>query len=616
MMQTSVLRLALAVFFCFASHGLHAEITETLVVTAHRTPIVDPVLPGHHLTPEQAIGIDGLRSLPSLAISQSGSLGSLTQIRVRGSEANHLLVLVDGFDIMDPTTDAGFNFANLNLAGIGSVEFLPGAQSAIWGNQALAGVLQFTTEPNGRVRKLETERGSFDSGYGSLQLADNLERGYYNLTVTDFSTDGTNIARTGNETERYENQSYQAAAGWRGERWTLRALQRDVRTRSDFDPTPYPDYLPVDGDSVNTHGETLSAVALTLYGEDTPWRQHLRVARFVTENSTVTDDAREAATDGRRYQLSSVTELPIGERHEIIALLEYRDERFSQWGIAQPWGDPNQRQSLDSTSAGLEYIFRPTPRLRLAASGRYDQNSAFEDSESLRLAASYAWRDDTEVWFAAGTGIKLPSFVERYGYTPDSFVGNPDLEPERNEHLSIGVNHTRGSATHALALFRDRLKNEINGFAFDLLTFSFTAQNENGRSDRNGVEWSSTWPWANGSIQIGASALNADDPDGTREIRRPTWQAFTKLEQRWSRLRLNLQLYRVDEQTDMDFATWPAQRVDLVGYTLALGDISYDLGRGLRVGLRGSNLLDETWEDVLGYRSPGRAWTLRFEASL
>ena len=163
---------------------------------------------------------------------------------------------------------------------------------------------------------------------------------------------------------------------------------------------------------------------------------------------------------------------------------------------------------------------------------------------------------------------------------------------------------------------KNEFKNEINGFAFDLLTFSFTAQNENGRSDRNGVEWSSTWPWANGSIQIGASALNSDDPDGTREIRRPTWQAFTKLEQRWSRLRLNLQLYRVDEQTDLDFATWPARRVDLVGYTLALGDISYDLGRGLSVGLRGSNLLDETWEDVLGYRSPGRAWTLRLEASL
>ncbi|MGA1675829.1 MAG: TonB-dependent receptor plug domain-containing protein [Pseudomonadales bacterium] len=614
-MQSSALRLVLAALVC-TSLGARAEPLETIVVTAHRTPVTDSVLPIHRLKPDQAIGVDALRSLPSLAISQSGSLGSLTQIRVRGSEANHLLVLVDGFDIMDLTVDSGFNFANLNLAGMNSVEFLPGSQSAIWGNQALAGVLQFTTEPSEQVRRLVTERGSFDTGYGSAQLADSLERGYYNLTVSDFSTDGTNIARTGDETERYENTAYQAAAGWHGERFTLRALQRDVQTRSDFDPTPFPDYLPVDGDSVNTHNETLSALSLTLHGESVPWRQHIRVARFVTENSTVTDDAREAATDGRRYQLSSVTELPIGEDQMLIALLEHRDERFSQWGIASPFGDPNQRQSLDSTSAGLEYILRPMPRLRIAASGRYDRNSAFDDSDSLRLATHYAWRDDTDIWAAAGTGIKLPSFVERYGFTPDSFIGNPELEAERNEHLSLGVNHRSNGATHELTLFRDRLKNEINGFAFDFATFRFTAENENGTSKRAGVEWSSTWPWGNGSVRIGGSAINTEDPDGSREIRRPTWQVFTAIDQQWSRTHLTMQLYRVDEQVDQDFATYPAQRVDLVGYTLALGEITYDLGRGIRVGLRGSNLLDETWEDVLGYRSPGRAWTLRLEASL
>ncbi|MFM7118852.1 MAG: TonB-dependent receptor plug domain-containing protein [Gammaproteobacteria bacterium] len=591
---------------------------ETIVVTAHRTPTREPVLPviTDDLDAAPAIGTDALRDLPSFAISQSGSLGSLTQVRVRGSEANHLLVLVDGLDVMDPTTDAGFNFANLNLSGISRLEFLPGAQSAIWGNQALAGVLQLSTEPATRIRRIETERGSFDTGYGSLQLADNGDRGYYNVSVADFSTDGTNIARAGTETDRYENTAWFGAGGVRGERWTLRGLHRQVSTRSDFDPTPFPTYLPADGDSLNTHEERLTAASFELRGAERPWTQRLSVSRFVTDNSTETDDVREAATDGERTLVSSITDVPIGARQQVIALLEYREERFEQWGLASFFGDPNQRQTLETQSVGLEYVLRPGEDWRLSASGRQDWNSDFEDSHSLRLAAHWAWRSDTTFWAAAGTGIKQPSFVERYGYTPDSFIGNPNLEAEENRHISFGVEHARGSGRHTLAVFRDRLENEINGFAFVPAVGGFTSVNEGGDSQRAGIEWASTWQWSSGLLRVGAYALNANDSDGTREIRRPGWHAFTNLQQSWRSIRVDAGLYRQDEQVDYDFAAWPARRADLAGYTLANAEVSVALSEGVRLGLRGNNLLDERWEDILGYRSPGRSWALRLRVDL
>ena len=188
---------------------------ESLVVTAHRLPTANPTLPviARDLDDRPDIGSDAFRDLPSFAINQSGSLGSLTQVRVRGAEANHLLVLLDGVEIMDPTTDSGFNFGNLNLAGIHRLEYLPGAHSAIWGSDAVAGVLQLSSRPASRVRRLEAEGGSFDTRYARAQLADVQDGYYYNLSVADFNTDGTNISRAGNEEDGHENQSWFLSGG-------------------------------------------------------------------------------------------------------------------------------------------------------------------------------------------------------------------------------------------------------------------------------------------------------------------------------------------------------------------------------------------------------------------
>lgn len=591
---------------------------ESIVVTAHRLPTREPVLPVHARDPAAAppIGLQALRDLPSLAISQSGSLGSLTQIRVRGAEANHLLVLIDGVDVMDPTTDAGYNFANLNLAGVSRLEFLPGAQSAVWGNQALAGVLHLSTEPTGRIRRMTLESGSFDSRYGSIQLADHGGDWYYNLSAADFSTDGTNVARQGSERDGYDNNAWFASGGVNRDRWSLRGLVRRTWTTSEFDPTPFPTYLPVDGDDLNTHDETLALVGLDLRGDSRPWRERLTLSVFDTDNSTETDGDRTARTDGRRWKITSVTEVPVTARQDVIVLLEHQSETFEQWGEATPFGDPNQRQEMDTSSAGIEYLVRPTDRWRISASARHDVNSEFSDSDSLRLAASYQWREDTLFWAAAGTGIKQPSFVERYGFTPDSFIGNPDLEAEENRHLSVGGEYRRGSWVHGLTLYRDRLEDEINGFLFDPELGGFTAGNDDGTSKRHGVEWNSAREWSGGTLRVGANYLDSEDFDGAREIRRPQWQAFATLSQRWRRFTFDAGAFYVDDQDDLDFATWPAAVVALDDYTLVHAGLRVELRRGVELGVRASNLLDATYEDILGYRGPGRALYLNLGVEL
>ena len=205
---------------------------ETMVVTAHRIPTSDPVLPVTIVRYENhsPVGVEVLRRLPNFAISQSGNKGGLTQVRVRGSEANHTMMLIDGVEANDPATGSEYNFAHFLPYASSHIEFLAGAQSAIWGSGALAGVINLSTEPVDRIRTLGVEAGSFDTRIATLQIADRREHYYYNAAILDYTTDGTNNARVGGEKDGYDHLSWHLSGGWIGERWRLRSTLRETKT--------------------------------------------------------------------------------------------------------------------------------------------------------------------------------------------------------------------------------------------------------------------------------------------------------------------------------------------------------------------------------------------------
>ena len=146
---------------------------------------------------------------------------------------------------------------------------------------------------------------------------------------------------------------------------------------------------------------------------------------------------------------------------------------------------------MDNTAAVLELLLAPFERTSVSLSGRYDDNSDFDDVGTFR--ATTAWTAEgtgTRLHASFGTGQKAPTFIERYGYFPDQFVGNPDLKPEKSTGWEAGVEQPLWNDRVSLGAtyFREDLEDEINGFAFDPDTFLFTAENLDGRSKRRGVE--------------------------------------------------------------------------------------------------------------------------------
>ena len=581
---------------------------ETLVVTAHRLPSKDPILPVVRLTPDANafVGAEVLRHLPNLGLSRSGSFGGVSQVRLRGSEANHVLVLIDGIEMNDPANGSEYNFTHLMPFAASAIEFLPGAQSAIWGSEALAGVIHLTTAPAAAVRTLSVEGGAFDSRRAAFQLADRKAQGYYNLAALSARTDGTNISRSGDERDGYDHLGWQASGGWLHDGWRLSGLVRRNRGASEYDPTPFPDYLPMDGNLHGDHDELLAGATAEL--DRGRWRHQLRLDHLNTKNQDFgVAGQRTAYSAGQRLKAAYNASWRLGEAHEAQAFVEHQEERFQQKGAPSSFGDPNQRQRLEALSAGLALIGRLGPRLAWSASIRQDGNSAFDDAFTHRLALRYSLPDSTELWLNYGEGIKNPSFFERFGHTPDNFFGNPNLKPEANQHVSLGARVTAGPATLGLALFRDRLKNEIDGFRFVPAAGGFTAVNLAGESKRQGVEVTANARLGEVNLTAGWGYLKAQEPDGGVEIRRPKHSGHLAASYERGRWLFQTAAHLVGERDDFSFASFPAARVRLASYQLLRVATTFRVNEHIELSARLENLLDDDYEDVLGYQNPGRA---------
>ena len=278
------------------------------------------------------------------------------------------------------------------------------------------------------------------------------------------------------------------------------------------------------------------------------------------------------------------------------------------------------RDDLNEKMYTTGFVFEGRTRfweqLYLSAAVRHDSNSDFDDVNTWRVTSLYTFsRAGTRLHAAFGTGQKAPTFTERHSFFPAFFIGNPDLELEKSRGWEFGVSQPFADGRWEIlaTYFKERLENEIASFVFDPVTFLFTAENVDGSSHRTGVE---TALQASITENFEAAAtytyLDADQPDGaggfTAEVRRPRHMASANFNYRFmeSRGNINLNLSYTGDQYDTFFPPGAAgQQVNLDSYTLVNLAASYQATNRVRVYGRIENLFDETYEDVIGFNTPG-----------
>ena len=565
-----------------------------------------------------------LRDVPGFSVSQSGGAGSQTQVRVRGAEANQLLVLMDGVRANDPAASGEFQYQFALTSNIERIEIIRGPQSATWGSDAIAGVINIIRkkEVEDKYVSGSIEAGSFDSFNASIDGGYSGKVVQITGGVSYLDTDGTNISRNGNEKDGAENTTGNIAVDVdAGDSFSLRFSGQWIDATNEYDDIDYfVTGLPQDADRVTETNQNFLTAELRYDPLENPWTGSFSINRMDSDNDNYSDGLWTSSTGATTYdyRLRAGVALDEAKNHRLGFALEHEDVDFSQRGEASIYGDPNQDQSYDINAYAAEYIGKPFTGFSWTASLRHDDYSDFDNATTWQLAGSYHVSPTLRLRGSAGTGSKAPTFTERYGFFEDYFVGNPDLKPESSKGWEIGFDTRWANDRYQLELayFDQDLEDEIDGFVYDPDTGFFTARNKDSDSTRKGVEAVFDMRLAKTFTLIATytyTDAKEENPMGKKvvEVRRPKHMASLTTNYYFAdnRGNFNLNINYVGSQQDDFFSptSYVAERVDIDAYTLVNLAGSWKLTKSLDLTARVTNLFDKEYEEVLGFVRPGRA---------
>ncbi|MBT7563961.1 MAG: TonB-dependent receptor [Porticoccaceae bacterium] len=618
--------LAVSSFSAQVISDTNAEIEEVLVsaslmpITASRSANAVTVIDRAQLRNRATVSLSNiLRDVPGFSVSQVGVLGSQTQIRVRGAEANHLLVTIDGVEANDPSQGDEFSWGTLTASDIERIEIIRGPQSSLRGSDAVAGVVNIITRTAEKSSVgLFLESGSWATHHSGFNIGHKQGDFDIRFGLSHIESAGDNIARTGDENDGYRNTTYNIRSGLKlSDQMDISFAARESDGMNQFDADNDFDGLIEDQDRVSEFENSTMRFQGDYSSKDGTWQHKVLISQSKSDNTAFADKAKGNVTASTKDQIQYIGSFTWDQgAQNIAALVEREEEDWMQRGEIT-WGvyDPNQDRERDTDSVAVEYRTDINDHLTLAASARHDDNSEFDSAKTYRAEAIYQLTEAIRLRGAVGTAVKNPTFTERFGFYTN-FIGNPNLIPEESTSWELGADQLimGGALTLSLTIFEAELENEIDGFVYDPATFAYTSNNINGTSERKGAELSAVGNISE-SMSLSAAYTYTDSTgdDAVREVRRPRHIASLNLGwQAAHNLRLNTNIQFTGEQTDVYFPPFPepSQVVALSNHTLVNINLNYSATEKFEMYLKLENALNENYEEVFGYQ------TLGFGASL
>jgi vitamin B12 transporter len=614
---------------------------DDILVTASRVPI-EPARVGSAFTvldgellraQQQRLVSDALRTVPGLAVSRGGGIGAITQVRMRGAEGNHTLVLIDGIEANNPVSNSEFDFAHLLVADIDRIEILRGAQSALYGGSAIGGVINVITRERqpGLGAAFHIEAGNPGTHELGLSLGGGGERLSGGISLTDFSTDGENISRFDGEPDGYRNRSVSLnGRAALSERATLRAYLHHFDTKQEYDtldfsfPPGPTQGLVVDANLASAMTQWFGRVVADVAGPRL--QQRASLARTETDSRFFDGGTFTGGNDSARTHLDYQLTIGFGgaaanaapSRAPAQSLTVALERELTDYANRGATADAPENQREDDRQSSLATEYRlGLARADFSASARFDRNTLFQDASTWRLTGSYRLSEHSRLHTSLGTGINNPGFFELFGFFPGSFVGNPALRPEHSRSVDLGIEQQFAAvdAVFDITYFHADLTEAIET-VFDSTTFIATTANLGGKSRRRGIELS--FEAAPATVwKLGASYTftDAEQPDGRRALRRARHIASfdNRMNFAGGRASLNVGIVYNGRQDDVEFVfATPQDRVTLPAYTLLRVAGDFRVAPHWRVHGRVENLLDEDYEEWFSYRGRGRTYVLGF----
>ena len=557
---------------------------------------------------------DVLRNVPGVNIVQTGGAGGQTSLFLRGSNASHTKVLVDGMDIGDPATPSGAADISKFLSGdIARVEVLRGPQGALYGSDAIGGVVNIITTTGEGPLKLSgsAEGGSFDTFNQSASASGSSGAVHYAVNLQHSRAGATPVTPTNllppgqrRNDDFYDNFTATTKLGFDladnfDIGFTGRYLNSLGKITGDaFDFVTFTSFPSPTRTRISTVQYQSRATAhLVLW--DGRFDQTLGLAYGSTITATQDPDNGDSRAIGDRVKLDWQGNVIVTDGQTLVLGAEHARDALHP-GLS--FGFPNPLSRGINTNAGYAALQSDFGRgIYNSISIRYDDNSRFGDRTTWRVAPVWAIEDTgTRLKASAGTGFKAPSLQQLYG----TFGGNALLKPETSFGYDVGVEQS---------LLDDALSGGVTWFHNDIKNLivsgpapTFTLANI-GRARTQGVESFIRWK-ALDTLNLGLDYTYTDAIDvGTKLalLRRPRhkvsatgdWQATDDL-------LLNTTLLYVGPQIDgnRDFSIPRLKQDGTVTMDLAA---SYRLTEQFSLFGRIENLFDTSYQSPEGFLRPG-----------
>jgi vitamin B12 transporter len=628
-----------------------APIAEAVIVTATRTDApadqtgasVTAITSADLERRRVPLVADLLRSTPGAMLIRTGGVGSVTSLFVRGGESNYNKVLLDGIPLNEP--GGTFNFSNLTTDGIERIEIVRGAQSALFGSDAMASVVQLFTKRADRSRErpqaaLSIEGGTFGTVRGSAGVSGAAGPLDYALGVSRYNTD--NQAPN----NRFENTTLSADVGVAlGATSTLRFVGRGelehVGTpgqtsfaRPDLDAF-FQRHDGVGGvtfdQQVNAKFRQTAIYSLAVSNQqstdlvvDPPYTPRFEDRAAPFQFSDFTFDSR---TNLRRHHASYqadyrlTTDASARGDHRLTMLVDWDGERAT---LEDRLASTTTPASRDNFGAAIEHQAL-WARTFVTVGGRIEHNDSFGTAAVPRGSIVYIAHTssgslgETRLKASAGLGIKEPTLLQSFSPSP-FFRGNPDLQPERSRTIEAGVEQRFASERARLEAtwFDNRYRNLISTRTTDPVTFAAEYFNV-GLTEARGAELAlDVAPLKTIRARAGYTFLASEILDSTAPtsavfqtgqwlFRRPRHSGFVGATWSPGRFAADVTGVVVGRFVDSDFASLVPPIVSNPGYTTWDARLSYQVTPQLRALLSVDNLTDASYMEPLGYPSLGRA---------
>jgi vitamin B12 transporter len=554
--------------------------------------------------------VDALRQVPSLWIESQGGPGGLTSIVMRGAESNHTLVLVDGVQLNDPTNTRGgsVDLNHINIQSIKRIEVIRGAQSSIYGSDALAGVIHIITMEPGS----ETEVNAFATigsddyytyGAGVSGSVDSLGFSFKAQKKDAGEPLKGSVA---------ENTDVVAKLNWFSDTHQVAFSYRyfDGNNTTFPEQSGGPEFaLSEDLDNSNYLNQQ---AAINWLWQVTPlWSSRLSNTWFSREDHYESPGivpyssvpANGAKTDFSRTSTTWVNTIGDQELMWVNVGLETKKEKgfsdgYLNIGFTLPTAFDLDRR-INSAFFNVNGIV--TERLLLQASVRHDDAQGFNADQSVQLGLRYQLTDNLSFLLNRGEGFKLPSFFA-LGHT---LVGNPDLQPETSITMEFGVEWQSQQVTASANYFDNEYRNLVD-FDAELFTNVNRASVDISGVDGH-VQWQSLDKKWHVNGQFNYSEIEAPNPlNGRPKITLGSSLGYSPD----GSLSYNLQALWVDERYGTTLYTGDVQQQTLDSYVRLDVNLQYQYDANWQFSLQLNNITDSDYQDDIGFAANGPAFYL------